>query len=171
MQKFLLECLKLTHIKFEEMYTLKINKKMSALICGALMAITSVSFATVRADQVTLGDLPPGMKVSQVKDIYGEPHQTEGDKWIYRGFYIEVNDRHSRVEEIVTEDGGFATADGIIVGMSEEALNKAYGKADKLEVDSYDVKEYEYYSSDRKYKMEFKVRNGIITKIKCEEND
>ena len=151
---------------------MKIKKKMSALICGALMALTSVSFATVRADQVTLGDLQPNMKVSQLKEIYGEPLQKSGDKWIYKGFYVEVNNRHSRVEEIVTEDSGFATSEGIIVGMSEEVLNKAYGKADKLDIDSYDnEKEYEYYSSNNKYKMEFKVRNGIITKIKCEKND
>ena len=149
---------------------MKVNKKLSALICGALMAVTSVSFATIRADQAMLGDLQPGMKISQVKDIYGEPLQTVGDKWIYKGFYIEVTDRHNRVDEIVTEDSGFATSEGIIVGMSEDVLNKSYGKADKLDVDTYD-KEYEYFSSDYKYKMEFKVKNGIITKIKCERND
>ena len=134
------------------------------------MAFTSVSFATVRADQVSLGDLKPGIKVSDVKEIYGEPREVFGDKWIYKGFYIEVTDRHNRVEEIVTEDSGFATSEGIIVGMSEEELNKAYGKADKIDGNSYN-KEYEYYSSDYKYKMEFKVHNGIIVKIKCELND
>ena len=148
------------------------KKKISALICGALLALTSVSFATVRADQVTLGDLQPNMKVSRLKEIYGEPLQTSGDKWIYRGFYVEVNGRHSRVEEIVTEDAGFATSEGIVVSMSEDVLNDAYGKADKLDVDSYDnEREYVYYSSDYKSKMEFKVRNGIIVKIKCEVND
>lgn len=149
---------------------MKMKKKVSALICGALMAVTSVSFATINKDMVTLGDLQPGMKVSEVKEIYNEPLQVVGDKWIYKGFYIEVNDRHSRVEEIVTEDGGFATSEGIIVGMSEEALNKAYGTADKIEGDSYN-KEYEYFTSNRKYKLEFKVHNGIITKITCEKND
>ena len=146
------------------------KKKVSALICGALMALTSVSFATVSADKVTLGDIQPGEKVSQVKDIYGEPLEVVGDKWIYKGFYIEVNKHGSRVEEIVTEDGGFATSEGVIVGDSEEVLNKYYGKADKLDGDSYN-KEYEYYTSNRKYKMEFKVHNGVITRIKCEVND
>ena len=146
------------------------KKKISALVCGALMALTSVSFATVNADQVTLADIQPGEKVSQVKEIYGEPLQIVGDKWIFKGFYIEVNDRGSRVEEIATEDEGYGTSEGIIVGMNEEALNKAYGKADKIDGDSYN-KEYEYYTSNRKYKMEFKVHNGIITKIKCEIND
>ncbi len=151
------------------MFILK-NKKMTALICGALMAVSSMAFATVRSDQVVLGDLQPGMRVSKIKEIYGEPLSVVGDKWNYKGFYIEVNNRASRAEEIVTEDSGFATSEGIIVGMSEDALNKAYGKADKIDVDSYD-KEYTYYSSDYKYKMEFKVVNGIIRKIKCEEND
>lgn len=149
------------------------NKKVAALICGALMAVSSMAFATVRADQVMLGDLQPGMKISQVKEIYGEPLQTVGDKWIYKGFYIETTDRGNRVEEIVTEDSGFATQDGIIVGMSEDVLSDKitnYGKADNVEFDD-GAKEYKYYSSDYKYKMEFKVRNGIIVKITCEIND
>ena len=147
-----------------------LKKKMAALICGALMAVSSVSFATVRADQVMLGDLQPNMKISQVKEIYGEPLQVVGDKWIYKGFYIETNDRGTRVEEIATEDSGFATQDGIIVGMSEDVLNDKitnYGKADKMEIEGNE-KEYTYYSSDYKYKMEFKVVNGIIRKISCE---
>ena len=149
------------------------KKKMAALICGALMAFSSMAFATVRADQVMLGDIQPGEKVSQVKEIYGEPLQVVGDKWIYKGFYIETNDRGSRVEEIVTEDSGFATQDGVIVGMNESVLSDKitnYGKADKIEIEG-NTKEYEYYSSDYKYKMEFKVVNGIITKITCELND
>ena len=143
------------------------KKKVAALVCGAIMTMASVSFATIPSDQIMLGDIKPGVKVSEVKKIYGEPHQVVGDKWIYKGFYIEVNDRGSRVEEIATEDSGFATQDGIIVGMPETALTKAYGTADKIETESYDTKEYEYYSKDHKLKMEFKVKNGIITKIEC----
>ena len=149
------------------------KKKMAALICGALVAVSSMAFATVRADQVMLGDIQPGEKISQLKEIYGEPLQVVGKKWIYKGFYIETNDRGNRVEEIATEDSGFATQDGVIVGMSEDVLNAKitnYGKADKLEIEG-NTKEYEYYSSDYKYKMEFKVVNGIITKITCELND
>lgn len=149
------------------------KKKVAALICGALVAMSSMAFATVRADQVMLGDLQPGMKISKVKEIYGDPLQKVGDKWLYKGFYIETNNRHSRVEEIVTEDSGFATQDGVIVGMSEDVLNDKitnYGTADKLEIEG-NTKEYEYFSSDYKYKMEFKVVNGIITKITCELND
>ena len=148
-----------------------LKKKMAALICGALMAFSSMAFATVRADQVMLGDLQPGMKLSQVKEIYGEPLQRVDNKLIYKGFYIELSTKHSNiVEEITTEDSGFATQDGVIVGMSENILNDKvtnYGKADKLEING-NTREYEYYSSDYKYKMEFKVVNGIITKISCE---
>ena len=135
------------------------------------MSFTSVSFATITADQCMLGDLQPGMKVSQVNEIYRGPLQRVGDKLIYKGFYIEVSDKNSNlVEEIVTEDPGFATPDGITVGMEEKFFsdpNIKYGKADKVEIEG-NTKEYEFYSSDYKYKMEFKVVNGIITKIKCE---
>lgn len=146
------------------------NKKITALICGALMTISSMAFATVRADQVVLGDLQPGMKVSELKKIYGEPHRVDGDKWRYTGFYVELNKRQSIVEEIYSEDPGFATSEGVAVGMSEDFLNQFYGKADKLDYEK-DGKEYVYYSSNYRYKMEFKVRDGIIKKIKCELRD
>ena len=84
--------------------------------------------------------------------------------------FAAKSDEATKNEEIATEDEGYGTPEGIIVGMNEEALNKAYGKADKIEGDSYN-KEYEYYTSNRKYKMEFKVHNGVITKIKCEIDD
>ena len=147
------------------------KKKLSALICGALLAVSSVSFATVPRDQVMLGDISPGSPTSAVTKIYGDPLQVVGDKWIYKGFYIEVDDdRPGYIEEIVTEDNGFATAAGVIVSMSEDVLNSNYGKADKVDIESYGVREYEYYSSDRRLKMEFKVRDGIIVKISCKVN-
>ena len=146
------------------------KKKLSALLCGAIMAVSSVSFATVPRDQVMLGDIQPGCHIDDVKKIYGNPLQVVGEKWLYKGFYIEVDDdRPNYVDEIATEDSGFATQAGVIVGMSEDVLNENYGKADSVDIDSYNnKKEYEYYSSDRRLKMEFKVQNGIIVKISCE---
>ena len=143
------------------------KKKFAALLCGAIMAVSSVSFATVTRDQVMLGDIQPGMNINEVTKIYGNPLQVVGDKWIYKGFYIEIDDdRPNYVDEITTEDSGFATQEGIIVGMSEDVLNAAYGKADNIETES-NGREYTYYSSDRRLKMEFKVQNGVITKIEC----
>ena len=53
--------------------------------------------------------------------------------------------------------------------MSENELTKAYGTADDIDFDEdSNDREYEYHSANGKYKMEFKVHNGIIVKIKCE---
>ena len=146
------------------------KKKLSALICGAIMTLSSMAFASVPSDQVILGDLQPGIHVDKVKEIYGEPLRVVGDKWLYRGFYIELSDEQRNiVEEVATEDSGFATQYGIIVGMSENELTKAYGTADDIDFDDdSNEREYTYYSSDGKYKMNFDVRNGVIVKIKCE---
>ena len=56
------------------------------------------------------------------------------------------------------------------MGMSEAVLSDVYGSADKVDRD-YDDTEYVYYSSDYSKKMEFKVVNGTIVKIKCELRD
>ena len=146
------------------------KKKISALVCGALMAFGSIAMASISGDRIMLGDIKPGDPISTVKNIYGEPLRIVGEKWLYKGFYIEVDDdRPNYVEEIATEDSGFATQDGIIVGMSENFLNDSYGKADKIERDDGKV-EYTYYSRDSREKMQFDVRNGIIIKISCERN-
>ena len=146
------------------------KKKISALVCGALMAFGSIAMASINGDRIMLGDIKPGDPISAVKNIYGEPLQIVGEKWLYKGFYIEVdNDRPNYVEEIATQDPGFATQDGVIVSMSENALNDTYGKADKIEREDGKV-EYTYYSRDAREKIQFDVRNGIIIKISCERN-
>ena len=146
------------------------KKKISALVCGALMAFGSIAMASISGDRIMLGDIKPGDPISAVKNIYGEPLRVVGEKWLYKGFYIEVDDdRPNYVEEIATEDPGFATQDGVIVGMSENALNDNYGKADKIERENGKV-EYTYYSRDAREKIQFDVRNGIIIKISCERN-
>lgn len=144
------------------------KKKISALICGALMAFGSIAMASVSSDEVMLGDIQPGDPISAVRNIYGEPLQIVGEKWIYKGFYIEIDDdRPGYVDEIATRDPGFATQAGVIVSMSESALNENYGRADRTDYDDGNV-EYTYYSRDGRYKMQFDVRNGIIIKIACE---
>ena len=71
------------------------------------------------------------------------------------------------MEEVTLRSAVLATPAGITVGMDEAAMLNAYGQADKLEYDD-GAKEYTYYSHDFHSKMEFKVWNGKIIKIKCE---
>ena len=144
------------------------KKKVSALVCGALMAFGSLAMASVDNDAVVLGDISPGDPISAVTNIYGEPHQIVGEKWLFKGFYIEVDDdRPGYVEEIASQDPGFGTPAGIAVGDKEIMLNEIYGKADKIDRDDGKI-EYTYYSRNGAKKMQFDVRDGIIIKIACE---
>ena len=147
-----------------------LKKKISALICGTLMAFSAVSFASLEPEQIMLGGMHPGMSVSEVIEMYGDPLRREGDKIVYDGFYVEVDDNNpTYVEEIVALDGRLGTFDGMEIGNSEDELRKACGKPDKIASSATShKKEFTYYSNDNKTKLEFTLERGIISKISCE---
>ena len=72
-------------------------KKIATLICGAVMALSSVCSATVPADIIALDQVQPGMKVSQVLSIYGQPTRKKGEDWTFRHFKIEVDDKNAKI--------------------------------------------------------------------------
>ena len=74
------------------------------------------------------------------------------------------------VEEIKIRQAGVKTSSGVEVGMTEQNLIDAYGRADSTENDD-GIVEYKYYSGDRRIKLEFNVSNGTIVEIKCSLND
>ena len=119
-----------------------------------------------------IGGIFPSMKFDDVKNILGEPVSShDDDEFIFaNGIEIELNKSKSIVKEIKIKQGGVATGAGISVGMADYALNNAYGSADSIDNDDGKV-EYKYYSADRKIKVEFETRNGVITEIKSKLND
>ena len=143
-------------------------KKIASLLCGAVMAFSSVCSATVSADKIALDQLKPGMKVSEVTSIYGQPTRKKGDDWTFRRFKIEIDGDNSRiVKEIETRSSSFATPNGVRVGQKATVLNRAYGVADRRDIED-DEEQHEYYSHDYSRKIEFKVVNGVIVEISCE---
>ena len=74
------------------------------------------------------------------------------------------------VEEIKIRQAGVKTAGGVEVGMTEQNLIDAYGRAEVTENDD-GVVEHKYFSGDRRIKLEFNVSNGKIVEIKCSLND
>ncbi len=143
-------------------------KKIAALLCGAVMAFSSVCSATISADKIALDQVEPGMKVSKLVSIYGQPTRKKGDEWTFRHFKVEIDDENSNIiEEVKTTSAAFATPNGVRVGQKATVLNRAYGVADRRDIEN-DEEQYEYYSHDYSRKIEFKVVNGIITEISCE---
>ena len=149
------------------------KKIFTMLMTSAFVA--SVSFncvAKVPETQISLGGVVPGATVNSVKAIYGEPVSSyDGETLTFNnGLVVKVDEeRPDIVEEVIITSGSekITTPAGISVGMDDTLLNVAYGTADNVDYERNFV-EYVYYSDDTKKKMEFKVEDGVIVKIKCE---
>lgn len=146
-------------------------KKIAALLCGAVFATSAVCSATISPDIIGVGKAVPGMTVSELISIYGQPVSRHGDELRFNGFKAEIDDHNPNIiEEIEVFSGTLATPNGVQLGQSLEVLNRTYGAADKVD-EEFNEAEYEYYSHDYSKKIEFEVRNGVITKIKCKIQD
>ena len=143
-------------------------KKFAALLCGVMILGSSLCFAAVDGGLIALGQIYPGMSETDLLNAFGQPVYRDGDDWTYQTFKVEVE--RGIVEKVSTRSDTITTPNGVRVGQAAEALNSTFGKADKVDYDSDGV-EYEYYSTDRTKKIEFKVVNGIIAKINCSLNE
>ncbi len=143
------------------------KKKLLVMLAGLMTMSAAVCCAAVSSEHIALADVSPGSSVTAAKQKLGTPSQ-RGDKLFFpNGMVIETADHNpDMIEEITTRSAG-ATPAGIQVGMNESSLTQAYGNPDKIDRDKDDT-EYTYYSTDNAKKMEFKVVNGKIVKIKCE---
>ena len=139
-------------------------KNVAALICGAMILSSSVCFAAVDGNKIALGGISPGMSETDLIAAFGQPSYRDGEDWTYKTFKVEVE--RGVVTEVSTRMDSIITPDGVRVGQAAEILNSTLGKADKVDNDRDGV-EYEYYSNDGMKKIEFKVVNGVITKISC----
>ena len=146
-------------------------KKFAAILCGAVLATSAVCSATVSPETIAIDRAVPGMTVSELISIYGQPLSRHGDELRFQNFTVEVADHNKNiVEEIEIKQGTLATPLGVRLGQGAEVLSRAYGAADYVD-DEGDEAEYEYYSHDYSKKIEFEVKNGVITKIKCKFQD
>ena len=149
------------------------KRVLALLVAGAVVVLTPVScIAKVPDAQISLGGIVPGVTLNSVKAIYGEPVQSrDGETWIFsNGMVIKVDDDFPEIVEevsIYSANGTIATPAGISIGMKDTALNVAYGSADDIDYE-HDGVEYTYYSDDMNKKMEFKVKDNVVVKIKCE---
>ena len=147
-------------------------KKFFGVLLGTIFLMSSVSFAAVPADKIALGKVVPGMSVNDLIAACGQPNYKHGDDWDYGNFKVEIDDKvfGNIVEKVSTHTGGLSTPAGVSVGQSANVLNSTYGSADKVDSE-HDGAEYEYFSTDRTKKIEFKVVNNVIVKISCKVID
>ena len=135
---------------------------------------------------MALGGLHVGDTTDTVKSILGEPDSQEygysqmTEKkyavWTYGNAatinYFENNGEYFVQIVKVDADNGFATPDGIKVGMSEKALKQVYGEP-YFYISSHEGTGQYRYRNDRYSQVEFvfQVMNGKITNIGLGFND
>ena len=144
------------------------KKFFAALVCGAMLLSSALCFAAVDANKIEIGSIFPGMSVNDLTNAFGQPTYRDGDDWTYSTFKVEIE--RGVVEKVSTTSDTMSTPEAVRVGLSADVLNNSYGKADKVDYDDGGV-EYEYFSTDGTKKIEFTVRNGVITKISCKLRD
>ena len=140
------------------------KKFLAAVICGVMMLSSALCMAAVDGNKIALGGVVPGMSESDLLNAFGQPTSKRGDDWTYKNFTVEVE--RGVVTEVETRSNMVTTPDGVRCGLAAEELNATFGKADKVDVE-HDGVEYEYFSTDRTKKIEFKVVGGSISKITC----
>lgn len=148
---------------------MKMNKKLIALAMGTMLAAATSVFASVAPQEAVLGGIAPGMDLKQAESLGGEVAYSDYEKTIFKsGLIVKVDDdRPGVVEEVLIKSGSLKTPAGLALGMSEAEISQAYGPADKIDRDREDT-EYKYFTNDGTKKLEFTVKNGVITKISCE---
>ena len=144
------------------------KKFFAALLCGMMLLGSSLTFAAVDDSKIALGSIYPGMSANDILNAFGQPNYRDDDDLHYQNFTVEIE--HGIVEKVTTYSDTLATPGGVRVGMSANARTSTYGRADRTDYDDGGV-EYEYYGMGSAKKIEFKVMNGVITKITCKLRD
>jgi hypothetical protein len=151
------------------------TKSATALLTAALAAmLVQTASAVVPPEAVAIGPVAPGMTEAALVAACGQPLQKAGDKWFYQDFRVEFDDdRPGIVEEVKTTSAAVATPAGVRVGQPVSALEAAYGAPDKLDRDDDSTDEYEYFTADRRLKLEAEVLKGAgtIAEITCKQDD
>ena len=154
--------------------------------CFAEKAPKNPDPASLPQERMALGGIHVGDTSEVVKSILGEPDSQEygysqmTEKkfaiWEYGNsatiHYFENNGEYFVQIVKVNADNGFATPDGIKVGMSEKVLKQVYGEP-YFYVSSHNGSGQYRYRNDLHNQIEFvfQIKNGKITNIGLGFND
>ncbi len=172
------------------------NKKAFLLVLTIMCVLAATCFAEksptnqdpvpLPRERMALGGIHVGDTMENVKSILGDPDSKDygysqmAEKkvatWAYGNsasiYFFENNGEYYVQIVKVDTDNGFATPDGIKVGMDEKALTQAYGEPYFYVASKNEAAQYRY-RNDRYSQVEFvfQVKNGKITNIGLGFND
>lgn len=127
---------------------MNLRKYINVCIIGVLCMLPNRTFASVPDSEISLGGIYFGASMQYVKSIYGTP-----DKKV--------------ITVYVSENNGFATPAGVIVGMDYTVPQKLYGAPDNH------GSSYLFYARESNpYEgLSFHLHEGIITAIAIGASD
>lgn len=127
---------------------MNLRKYINVCIIGVLCMLPNRTFASVPDSEISLGGIYFGASMQYVKSIYGAP-----DKKV--------------ITVYVSENNGFATPAGVIVGMDYTVPQKLYGAPDNH------GSSYLFYARESNpYEgLSFHLHEGIITAIAIGASD
>ena len=128
---------------------------------------------TLADNQLVLGNISYGAAIDAVRQVYGEPYEIDneherefkGPVTVYE--YKDTFDLYvvnGIVQCIKVDDlNGLATAQGIKVGSTAEAVTAAYGQPNLTFGDHYIYKS----AANPALGLDFELEHGFVEKIKC----
>lgn len=158
-------------------------KKYMTLTLFLMMIISSTCFASVTREQMTLGGIYLGASPEYVKSIYGAPQDVHIGGLFYETdtygdsvhiIYDFKGDIHGPLEVVgmeTTANNGFATKDGVTVGMNQATVRRIYGVPDRIftrygQTDIYHMQGRDYIDLIFDYD-----KKGIIKRIYSGNHD
>ena len=152
------------------------KKILLSTICCMIMFIGTVMVcsAQIAPERVALGGIQVGATMGYVKSIYGEPSWSESSFDRMFGQTLTTHHYGETLSIVYTENGrvndirstgnnGFATPDGVRVGMNVGALQKVYGQSDDV-VNSSNTRFYAMQGAPY-VGIRFDFKGGKITQI------
>ena len=172
------------------------NKKAFLLVLAVMCVLAATCFAEraphnpnatpLPRERMALGGIHFGDTMQNVRNILGDPDSQEKGfsqmtenkyaTWKYGDsasiHFFENNGKYYVQIVKADADNGFATPDGIKVGMDEKALKKAYGEPYFYVASKNGAAQYRY-RNDLYSQVEFvfQVKDGKITNIGLGFND
>ena len=159
------------------------------LVCLIINLTSAEASYQIEDSQVSLGGITPGMRMSEVIKVFGQPDKIDlkkelcvygTDPWpenradsrvFIKLFYQFVGlklDGSERIESIsVSSNNGFATPDGVKVGMDASILKQKYGEPDGGSSNTLKS----YYSFLYAMRFTIKPETNKITSIRVEAKD
>jgi len=108
--------------------------------------------AKLSADQVYIGGITHKSSMDSIIELYGKPHVIKSTTYYWGDDSLTVytwdpahGQKDYAVEIRCARKNGMATPAGVMVGMSENVLNQAYGKADVVDTDRNGQTVYTYF--------------------------